>query len=745
MTTESRLRYRIVSQLSRLTPGQQATFGIEITNASSVIDALEVTIEGPEALHWSVEPALFALFPDDSGLVTIHLDPQPGLLAGTHDIVANIASTAEAGIQERIPIAIDVAGVPAIELSSDPVRITKHAKAAFTISCKNDGNMDAELDLSAIESTHALRLAWDPPTLRLGPGTSASVTVTARAKRKLIGNEMAYPIDVLATSPEVQAKTQVVFTQRPLMPRGARTLLILGAIVAAWAIIVVLALTHALGTSPLSKVVPASFYATSGHGGHSVATPVGAVPKSGVAIGIGGTLSGTVNAKSDGQGVGRLTVQAFAVNSSSANLIASAATNTNGTWSIPGLAPGKYALAVSASGFRTTWYPDTTSFTDAKIINVKSLKTISGIDLVAQGLPGTITGTVNTGETPSPTVTVTVLPEFHSNTSGSRAPLATTTTNASGTYTLANLPTPGTYDLSFSAAGFSVGQAVDTLAGGAHDDANTVVLTSSPGTIAGTVTAAGIPLGGVTVTASGSNTKLTTTTPTSGPVGTYTLTNLPTPGTYAITFSAPGYGSTSLAEQLGPGQSLSNINVALTGGAGDVAGTVTTTGGTPIGNATVTAAVGATTVTATTVTTGSSAGTYLLSNLPTPGTYAITFSAPGYESETLDITLGTNAATSGFNATLSPATGTVTGQVEDTANQGLAGASVTLTDGSTTVSTVSASSPAGGFELPEITPGTYSVTATLNGYQSNTVQVTITAGKTVTTPPIILTSSTQAS
>ncbi len=741
MTTGSKLRYRVVSPLGQLTPGETTTMAVELTNAGSVIDALEVRVEGPDALRWSVDPAICALFPDDSGLVSITMSPEAELEAGSLDLTLVIASTADANPLERIPLTTVVKALPAVELSSNPVRTTKHAKANFTVSCVNSGNVAVELDLSASDPSHSLRLQWEPPTFTLAAHASATATVTARARNKLLGNELAYPIDIMATSPDVQAKTQVIFTQRPLVPRGARTLMILGAIVAAWAIIVVLALTHALGTSPLSKVVPASFYASTSHSGHGVTTPSGAVPKSGIAIGVGGTISGSVVAASDGHGVGRLTVQAFSVNGSHVSLVASAATSSSGQWSIPGLAPGKYALDVSALGFATTWYPNAQSFAKSKLINVQSLQAMSGITITARGLPGTITGTVNTGESPAPTVTVTVLPEYgaHGNT-----PLATTTTNAGGAYTITNLPTPGTYDLSFSSPGFTVGQAVDTLVGGAHDVANTVVLTSTPGSITGTVTAGGTPLGGVKVTATGSNTKLITTTPTSGPIGTYLLSNLPTPGTYAITFSAPGYGSTSLAEQLGPGQSLGGINVALTGGAGDVAGTVFNTGGSPIGNATVTASVGSSTISATTVTTGTSAGTYLLSNLPTPGTYAITFSAPGYQSETLDITLGTNAATSGFNAKLAPATGTVIGTVEGANSQGLAGATITLTDGSVSVTTVSASSPAGSFELPQVPPGTYSITASLNGYQPNTVQVTVTAGKTTTTPAIVLTSSTQA-
>ncbi|WP_298339398.1 carboxypeptidase regulatory-like domain-containing protein [Ferrimicrobium sp.] len=742
MTTESRLRCQVVESTQALIPGEPASIVLAVTNASAVIDAIRVNVEGPPEIHWNVEPELLALFPDDSGQVVIHLDPQLGLDAGDLDINVVVVATSDPDAPEALPFRFTVAPVAGIALTSSPTKLVKHARGVFKLDCTNDGNTPLDIDFGAQESTHALRFTYAPPTMRLRPGEHALVSVGVRTKRKLLGNEIAYPIDLIATAPETQANQQVTFTRRPLIPRGARTLLVLGAIVAAWAIIVVVALTHALGASPLSKVVPASFYATS----HSSGTaPAGAVPKSGIAIGIGGTLTGSVDAASTGNGVGRVTVQAFNINGSHVSLVASAATTSAGVWSIPGLAPGTYALDVSAPGYQTTWYPNTTSIATAKLIHVQSLSTIGNLRLVAHGLPGAISGTVNSGEDPSPPITVTVLPETGSNTPSGAKPLATTTVNAQGDYSLANLPTPGTYDLSFSSAGFGVGQAVDTLTGGQHFVANTVVLTASPGTITGTVTAAGQPLGGVTVTATGSGTKVTTATPTSGPVGTYLLANLPTPGTYAITFSAPGYGSTSVAEQLGPGQSLSNINVALTGGAGDVSGTVTSSSGGPLGGVTVTANTESSAVTTTTATTGAEAGSYLLANLPTPGTYAITFSAPGYQSQTVDVTLSTNATASGINATLAPATGTVEGLVETASDQGLAGASITLSNGSTTITTVTASTPAGSYELPEVAPGTYAITATLNGYQSNTVEVQAVAGKTVTAPNLVLTSSGQAS
>jgi hypothetical protein len=740
VTTASTLRVRVVTAPEQLVVGQEAQVQLEVTNASTVIDGIEARLWPPEALEWHAEPALLPLFPDDSGLITLVLSPQESCPAGELELPVELVSTTDPQHRELVTISTVVVKRTQLTLDVTPQRQTTHARATVTARCANASNTAIDVDLSVVDASHQVRSHIEPPTLvGLAAGSEATATIELRLRRRLLGTETALPLTVVATAEDTHASAELTLTHRPLLSRGVRTVAILAAIVAAWAVIVLLALSHALATTPLAKVVPASFYASSTPHARGAA-PAGAIPKSGLAIGVGGTLSGTVDAASTGSGVGRIIVQAFAVNGSSRSLIASAATSSTGSWSIPGLAPGRYLVAASAPGYRTTWYSNAASAKDAKAISVAALATLSNLNLTIQGLPGTVIGTVDTGESPSPPVTVTVLPESRSSTSHAGA-LATTTTSSNGSYTLSNLPTPGVYNLSFSANGFAVGQSTVTLVGGQHLSANTVVLTASPGTISGLVEAGGQPLGGVTVTAKGSGTTVTTTTPTTGPIGTYTLTGLPTPGTYAITFSAPGYGSTSIAEQLGPGQSQVGVDVTLVGGAGDIAGTVTSPSGAPIGNATVTASIGSGTVSATAATTGPQAGSYLLTGLPTPGTYAITFSAPGYQSVTQQVSVGTNAHLTGVNATLSPATGTVSGTVTNASGSGVAGATVTITNGSTTITTVSTSSPAGSFVVPSVPPGTYAVTATLNGSAPYTATVTVTPGATSSVTLVLATSS----
>ncbi len=731
------MRVQLEPPADALVPGEPVQLAVDVTNSLSVIDGVRVVLENPTGLEWSAEPDLLPLFPDGSGTVTVTVTAPPGLAAGEYRLPLQVRSTAEPAASTLRFLPVQVQPAPSLALSVEPSDRSARHRTSYGVVCRNTGNVPLEVDLAATDPLHALTCVAEPATLRVPPGRDARATLTMTCHRRLLGNEVAHRAQLVASAPEAQAETGVTFRQRPLVPRGARTVFLLALIVAVWATVMVVALSRALNSNPPQKVAPASFYASSqaanANAAYSTATnggapvPAGAVPKSGLDVAAGGTLAGLVDAKTTGAGVGRITVQAFALEPGGrAVLQASTATAADGTWAIPGLLPGPYRIEISAQGFTTEWYPSSPTESGGKTIKVHGLEKTRGLRAVVQGLPGSITGAVVTGESPPPTVTVTVTPV----TGPSTAPVATVTTTSKGTYTIPHVPTPNTYDLSFTAAGFIAGSDTEVLTGGQQDIANTVTLTAQPGSISGIVTGGSGALGGVTVTATANGAIFKTATPTSGAVGTFTLTNLPSPATYLVTFSAPGFGTDTVAQQLGPGQVLTGLEITLSGGAGDISGTVDAQGGGPLGGVTVTV-TGAAKPLATQTLTAGTVGSFELGGLATPGQYTLTFSLAGYTSVTVPVDLGSGASASGIDATLPPAFGAIDGTVE-AGGVGVAGAAITVTDGGAPLTTSSTTAPAGSFSLAGVAPGVYSVSATLAGYQTDTVQVQVVAGETAT-------------
>jgi hypothetical protein len=243
----------------------------------------------------------------------------------------------------------------------------------------------------------------------------------------------------------------------------------------------------------------------------------------------------------------------------------------------------------------------------------------------------------------------------------------------------------------------------------------------------------------VIVTVAGAGKTFTATTPTSGPVGIWTITGLPTPATYVVTFVLEGYGTETMALDLGAGDNRSDVDVHLVSGTGSVSGTVKDTAGKGLGDVTVTVTGSATPITTKTLTAGD-IGAYSLSGLVTPGRYTITFALEGYAPVTKAVTLDDSGVADGVDVTLGRSTGSIAGTITS-GGKALAGAAITVGDGKVDRATTSADQPPGGYRLDGLPAGSYTVTVELAGYKKRTVLVTVTAGSTITVDVVLVAGS----
>jgi hypothetical protein len=315
--------------------------------------------------------------------------------------------------------------------------------------------------------------------------------------------------------------------------------------------------------------------------------------------------------------------------------------------------------------------------------------------------------------------------------------IAVTTTNAAGSYSIANLPAPGTYQLTFTTPGYQPSSIVDTVGGGDQRLEPTVRLGASTGQISGTVRDGATALGGVTVSTTLAGKPLTVVTPTTGQVGAFVLGNLTTPATYVVTFSAQGHGSTTTIVDLAAGQSRLGLDINLTGGSGTVTGKVfPPTGSTGLGGVTVSvggaAAVPGTagTISTTTLTAGD-IGSFAINGLAVPGAYTLTFTAPGYASASVPVTLSDTGPAPTISVRLANQLGSITGHIfiGPSGSTIFPGATITATNDRQSWTATSNSSD-GSYLITGLQPGSYSVTVTAAGHSQMTALDTVVAGAT---------------
>ena len=258
--------------------------------------------------------------------------------------------------------------------------------------------------------------------------------------------------------------------------------------------------------------------------------------------------------------------------------------------------------------------------------------------------------------------------------------------------------------------------------------------------VTGEVTDGEGPVGGVTVRATGGNGEHSTTTLTEGAVGSFAFSGLAGPATYVLTFTKDGLATQSRQIQVPAGDAPIDVGTVTLGrSGGSISGTVTGPDGNPVGGVAITATLGTETVATTTSAAGGSVGFFVLPGLSTPATYALTFSMAGFATQTKVVNLESGAdAPEGGVQLAADASGTISGLVSRSVGGAaaacppvtcpLGGVTVTVTDGTNTFTSTTATTPeaqAGRYTIGGLVAGSYVVTFSRPGYVSQSTPVTL--------------------
>jgi hypothetical protein len=732
------MRVEVTPQELEVRPGEPASITVSVFNTADVIEGISVRVLGLDPSYCDAQPSMLALFPDTSGTAVVTLALPPEFPAGTHALSVE-ASSVHGSAQVAVPLEVQVPMRFDAEIRVEPVRMTGRRRASGHVIVANRGNGTLRLALTGADHERQLDVAVSPSILDVAPGETTSV-VAVKSPRLWFGSPTDRPFTIKALPrafggsggdepPELFATG--TFHHQPVIPRGVFTTGMLGSIVAIWALVFLFVLGRILTEDSAGKTAPASYFATSaevvaaGGGAADPDLPVGAARLDASAR---GGMDGVVHSASTNEPVGRISVEAVRLGRFGPVVASTVATDDTGAFQLGGLPPGTYTLRYTAPGFLEQWYPASTGLDGAQRVKVGAGDSIDVADVSVTGLPGSITGTVDTGQDTTTGVKVQVRALIGG---VPTAVVREATADSTGQYAVTNLPTPGVYELTVVAGQYRPATIVTRLGGGENRLEAQVRLSAGTGSVAGRVTdESGNPLGGVAIKVQSGDKELATATPTAGPVGSYRLDDLTTPGTYLLSFTAEGFGTEILAVDLGPGESRTNLDVKMTRGTGSISGVVTDEDGNPLGDVAVSVNGPRGAVQTATLTTGN-VGRYAVSGLATPASYSLTFTKPGYATTTVEVTLARTGSAPNTDVTMATRSAVLKGTIFEENSHELSGATITVTDGTTERTTFSAATPAGAYELVGLAPGSYSITVKAPGKQTATVLVELTPGDTI--------------
>ncbi|MXG88798.1 carboxypeptidase regulatory-like domain-containing protein [Nocardioides flavescens] len=764
-------------------PGVPVPVTVTITNTGDLIAGFVLRVLGADPTWVELPDDELSLFPEETRTVLAQITVPPGITAGERRISVQVRELTPPEASSIDEVVLRVPEAPLTTLRVDPLTATSGRSARFSLLVENSGNTPLSGSLLGQDPERRVKFRFDPPALDLAPGEHGVVDVRASARQTLFGAPVlrvltvgvgtpgpatpaappaapADPADPAADAadaarlkvpgrrrktklpppaiPEDVPVTHATFVQKALMTRGPLSLLGLLLAVTVFAVVITLALSRLVGQSAADR---------------NLALEVAAARDSAASgAGSGTGVGGTVSLLTSGAPVAGVAVAVYAAGDT-ADPVATTATDDTGVWKVGELPVGDYKITYRGAGFTQLWYPQALDASNADTVTLGAGEVKLGLDVALGGVPASIAGRVVGDDVSTATLTLRtpVGTAGAAPTSGDSATTAeqgaqvmSVPIGADGTFQLSNVPSPSIYDLVVTKPGYATSTQRIDIGAGEERTGVEIALRKGDGVISGTLSSAGGPLGGATVTATSGTSSVTTMSLTEGDVGAFTLRGLTTPGSYTVVASLDGYASQTMTLSLAEGQRLVGVGMTLGKASGAIGGTVTLRDGSAAEGVVVTITDGTQTIQTATSSEGKQAkpGRWTATGLSLPGTYTVTFSRADLSSQTLSVVLDSagnlvsgGSSASGVDATMEPATavleGTVTQKLSSGATTAAGEVTVTLSSGTDTYSVVSASVPAalaGHYRFESVPPGTYTLSTSRTGITPTSTIVELAAG-----------------
>lgn len=720
---------------------------VTLTNPSEVIAGYDVRVLGADARWVDVEDPSPRLFPGASLTTRVSLTLPEGTLAGDRQFTVQVTDRTGTGRVAVVDVVVEVPPQPRATIDLEPRTVTGGTSAQFHLTVHNEGNTTDPVRLLAVDPEARAEFSFSEPTVAPAPGASAPSVLGMRVRRPWFGDPVMRPFEVRYTGPGAPEPDDPpaaagVFVQRPRFGRGVLGLVGLVLAITVFAAVITIALSSVVSRSAADRNLAIQ-----------VAQARDAVATTGRSA-----LSGAVVELATGAPLAGVAVELF-VADDTAQALATTSTDAAGTFALERLPAGDYLVRVRGAGFAEVWYPSAATPADATPVPAGEGDSVTGLLVVAGGVPATIAGTV-VGEDVGGATVHLEMPLDSEPLSGrvgpepDEAPAATSgavvrtvPVASDGAFELDDVPSPAVYDVVVTKQGFSTSvQRLDVAAGESRLGVE-LPLVLGDGTISGQVLGADGPLGRASVVAVSGTTRVETVSQTAelGEEGTFTLLGLPTPGTYTVVVTAESYSPATLSFALTQGQQLTGVDIVLGRDRGALSGTVTLEGGGDAGGVSVIVSDGATTVQTVTRST-EPVGEWEVAGLAVPGTYTLTFDRDDLAQQVLSVSLDAfGAVTAGassadrIDVTMRAATAVLSGRVTQTLGDGSAAENapnviVTLSSGTSEWRVTTASIPrrdAGRYRIEKLPPGTYTLSFARPGTRATSQIVVLTAGQSL--------------
>ncbi len=208
-----------------VTPGEHVAVNVVVANNTTIPLTVSLIIDGLPPEWVDSSPAVRI----DPGMRTpvtlfVHVPESSASRAGSYAVSVQAFAAELPTLMFEAPLEWRIAPFLAGELSIAPKRARDRDQAVYTVTLRNNGNIQASYALSAMDERQELGFSFTQERLTARPGETVETSLTVVVERRVFGSERQYPFTVQAIETDEQQalretlSAQAQFVQTSMFP-----------------------------------------------------------------------------------------------------------------------------------------------------------------------------------------------------------------------------------------------------------------------------------------------------------------------------------------------------------------------------------------------------------------------------------------------------------------------------------------------------------------------------------------------
>ncbi|HEY0602327.1 MAG TPA: FHA domain-containing protein, partial [Herpetosiphonaceae bacterium] len=193
--------------------GGTAFSSIFVVNRSTIVNRIELVVDGVPPSWVTIKPNTLSLFPGGQGEAQVQISPprESNSRAGSHAF--EVIARSDQFPTERTAVAGSLTILPYSEFALDinPQQQTGRVQGTYEVEVSNKSNSEHTFQFEGREAENAMTFRFLPPTLKVGPGEVATVRARTRlVATHWVGRPKIYPFTINVAPADQSSSPQQV-------------------------------------------------------------------------------------------------------------------------------------------------------------------------------------------------------------------------------------------------------------------------------------------------------------------------------------------------------------------------------------------------------------------------------------------------------------------------------------------------------------------------------------------------------